>query len=317
VNEILLVSLRGGLGNQLFQLAFLLSRRKEGRLFLEPWIFDNENAHPGQCGLWQFSLPDRVSFIERKPIFHRLWSRIDSYMLRAGSENEITIARKVNLWAIEAIGSFIASIAYRTIFRVAVASGNGYDARIDAKPRSNYFIGFFQSFNWVMKNEVNLELGSIKPKSESLELAKYIELARRVKPLVIHLRLGDYLLDENRGIPDLKYYESAINWQNSKTEFSEIWIFSDDIDLAKKKLNNLPQSSIKWFQKINNSDAETFELMRHGHAFVIGNSTFSWWAAYLSYSKNPEVVAPEPWFKSSPNPILLLPRHWKKMDPGY
>jgi hypothetical protein len=315
VNEISLVSLRGGLGNQLFQLAFLLSRRKEGRLFIEPWFFNDEASPPGQCGLWQFSLPDRVSFIERKPACHRLWSRIDSYMLRAGSK--IKIARKINLFTIEVIGSFIASIAYRTRFRVAVASGNGYDSRIDMKMKSNYFIGFFQSFSWVMKNEVKLELGSIKPKGESVELAKYIELARKVKPLVIHLRLGDYLLDDNRGIPDLKYYESAINWQNHKTEFNEIWIFSDDIDLAKKKLKNLPQSSIKWFQKINNSDAETFELMRHGHAFVIGNSTFSWWAAYLSYSKNPEVVAPEPWFKSSPNPVSLLPRHWKKMDPGY
>ena len=315
VNEISLVSLRGGLGNQLFQLAFLLSRRKEGRLFIEPWIFNDEASPSDQCGLWQFSLPDRVSFIERKPICHRLWSRIDSYILRAGSK--IKIARTIKLFAIEVIGSLIASIAYRTRFRVAVASGNGYDSRIDTKLKSNYFIGFFQSFSWVMRNEVKLELGSIKPKGESVELAKYIELARRVKPLVIHLRLGDYLLDDNRGIPDLKYYESAITWQNHKTEFNEIWIFSDDIDLAKKKLNKLPQSSIKWFQKINNSDAETFELMRHGHAFVIGNSTFSWWAAYLSYSKNPDVVAPEPWFKSSPSPVSLLPRHWKKMEPGY
>ena len=108
VNEISLVSLRGGLGNQLFQLAFLLSRRKEGRLFIEPWFFNDEASPPGQCGLWQFSLPDRVSFIERKPACHRLWSRIDSYMLRAGSK--IKISRKINLFTIEIIGSFIGLI---------------------------------------------------------------------------------------------------------------------------------------------------------------------------------------------------------------
>ncbi len=315
MNEISLVSLRGGLGNQLFQLAFLLSRRKEGRVFVEPWIFDYDDSPLVQCGLWHFKLPERVSFIKRKPIGHRMWSRIDSYILRAGSKNRNS--RKINLLVIEAIGSFIASIVYRKRLRVAVASGNGYDSRIDARRKSNYFIGFFQSFRWAMNNEVKLELESIKPHVESVELTKYIELARKVKPLVVHLRLGDYLLDDSRGIPDINYYKCAINWQNCKTEHQEIWIFSDDIVLAKKKLNDLPQTSVKWFHKVNNSDAETFELMRHGQAFVIGNSTFSWWAAYLSYSENPEVVAPEPWFKSSPNPVSLLPCHWKKMDPGY
>ena len=317
MNEISLVSLRGGLGNQLFQLAFLLSRKEKGKVFIEPWGFDNDETPGIQCGLWQFSLPNRVSFMERQPIFPTIWSRIDSYMLRVGSKKGNNFSKKIELFLIEAFGSFIASTLYGEKFRIAIASGNGYDSRIDSKHNANYFIGFFQSFSWVIKNDVKLELGSIRPKSQSAELSKYIEIAHRAKPLVIHLRLGDYLLDDERGIPDLDYYHSAIAWQKAKNNFNEIWIFSDDLELAKTRLNDLSESSIKWFQKINNSDAETFELMRHGHAFIIGNSTFSWWAAYLSYSENPEVVAPEPWFKSSPNPVSLLPRHWKKIDPGY
>lgn len=317
MNEISLVSLRGGLGNQLFQLAFLLSRKETSKLFIEPWRLDNDEAPGVQCGLWQFSLPNRVNIMERKPICHTLWSRIDSYMLRVGSKNENKFLTKIELFIIEAMGSFIATTLYGEKFRIAIASGNGFDARIDSKHKSNYFIGFFQSFSWVMKNEVKLELGSIRPKNQSTELNKYIEIAQRVKPLVIHLRLGDYLLDDDRGIPDLDYYHSAIAWQMAKNDFKDIWIFSDNIELAKHRLHTLPQSSIKWFQKINDSDAETFELMRHGYAFIIGNSTFSWWAACLSHTKNPEVVAPEPWFKSSPNPVSLLPRQWKKMDSGY
>ena len=189
-----MVSLRGGLGNQLFQLAFLITRKKEGKLFIEPWLFNNDTDSSRQCGLWEFSLPSRVSFVERKPIWQSLWYRLDSYILRIGTKKENVFAKRIKLLTVEAIGSIFASINYRTKFKIAVASGNGYDSRIDKKIKSNYFIGFFQSFIWISKNEVKLELDSIKPKAISAELTNYIDLARRVKPLIIHLRLGDYLL---------------------------------------------------------------------------------------------------------------------------
>jgi hypothetical protein len=57
--------------------------------------------------------------------------------------------------------------------------------------------------------------------------------------------------------------------------------------------------------------AETLELMRHCHAYVIANSTFSWWGAYLSYNFDSIKVGPTPWFKGEPSPKDIIPRSWK------
>jgi hypothetical protein len=54
--------------------------------------------------------------------------------------------------------------------------------------------------------------------------------------------------------------------------------------------------------------------MRHGAAYVIGNSTYSWWAAALSYTKNPHVIAPRPWFYGQDEVPNLLPKDWKRVD---
>jgi hypothetical protein len=50
--------------------------------------------------------------------------------------------------------------------------------------------------------------------------------------------------------------------------------------------------------------------MRNMKGYVIGNSTFSWWAARLKYDHSAVVVAPVPWFKSMNDPEGLIPGDW-------
>ncbi|MDA9116980.1 alpha-1,2-fucosyltransferase [Pontimonas sp.] len=40
---------------------------------------------------------------------------------------------------------------------------------------------------------------------------------------------------------------------------------------------------------------ETMLLMSEAAALVIGNSTFSWWAAYMGQAEKRPVIYPRPW----------------------
>jgi hypothetical protein len=50
--------------------------------------------------------------------------------------------------------------------------------------------------------------------------------------------------------------------------------------------------------------------MKYGSAYVIANSSFGWWAAYLKKDKNARVFAPSPWFANLPEPCDLFPPEW-------
>jgi hypothetical protein len=57
--------------------------------------------------------------------------------------------------------------------------------------------------------------------------------------------------------------------------------------------------------------SQYLHLMTHARNFVIPNSTFAWWAAWLSRSAEKAVVAPRRWFH---DPTLdstdLCPPDW-------
>ena len=74
---------------------------------------------------------------------------------------------------------------------------------------------------------------------------------------------------------------------------------------------------IRWINSVDDSVVGTLQAMRLGCAYVIANSTFSWWAAYLSLNPSVEVVAPSPWFMVMEDPKELIPPNWEQIDAGY
>ncbi len=66
----------------------------------------------------------------------------------------------------------------------------------------------------------------------------------------------------------------------------------------------------------NNSDSayEDLRLMQNCQNFIIANSTFSWWGAWLATNPKKIVIAPKQWFKvNNENSKDLIPENWIRL----
>jgi hypothetical protein len=198
--------------------------------------------------------------------------------------------------------------------QISIGQGLGYFDRRQINKLSNYQIGYFQSYKWASNPGVFKLLMQITPKNPSKIFLTSLEEVKSQSPIVVHLRLGDYKNENGFGIPDPKYYVEAIQKLQLQISGAPIWYFSDEPELAENYLKNHCPEGL-WFSKDLSNSCELLEIMRHGAGYVIGNSTFSWWGAFLRRNQGAPVIAPNPWFRTG-SPVDLVPQNWIEMDSG-
>lgn len=307
----IIIPLTGGLGNQLFQYAFGLYHANNENLILEyglgvPRL--NKSLRPEIC---TFNV-SKTTIIEGKPKPYFIRKSFN-YFLRYSTESKQAYFRKHSRFLLILWCNMIFSRFYKERIRLNVAQNIGYYSDTQTN-NCNFYIGYFQSSYWPNNDYVKKQLKKLYISKPSNELQIYIKLAKKELPLIVHIRLGDYKANENFGILSQQYFENAINFHLGRCNYESIWFLSDEPNLAKDivKINN--KIKTRWVPEVGQSAAETLEVMRHGKGYVISNSTFSWWGAFLSYNENAIVVAPSPWFKSVLQPKMLIPNNWVMMD---
>jgi len=312
-NPEILVSLTGGLGNQLFQLAAGLYKGQLSPLKIEWDLGKPRKNSQGFPEIKSFKLPAIIGFDNiRKNSW--IYSKAFGYLLRTGFSPSKLERNQLYKTTSKFAGQVLFFFRFRVYRKLHISNDIGY-SDFDMQKRS-HLIGYFQSYVWTQRKEVfeflkNLSIGDFP------EYRKFIELSNIEKPLVVHIRLTDYLEEGLIGIPSFKYYENAIGNQLKSGRYNKIWAFSDDPAQAANWLKGLDSNLIRWIPKIGDSDLNSFELMRLGHGYVIANSTFSWWAARLSHSSNPIVIYPKPWFRSMKEPNKLMPPEWLPESSGW
>lgn len=132
--------------------------------------------------------------------------------------------------------------------------------------------------------------------------------------IAVHVRRGDYLSSKKNFLIynqiSLKYYIEAVKVISDGLKNPKCFIFSDDISWAKEHLKfDVPMN----FVDANPNDEAYWDLrlMSACNHFVIANSSFSWWGAWLGVYPYKKVVAPKHWFKSKiKDTVDLLPNNW-------
>ncbi|MBQ8225893.1 MAG: alpha-1,2-fucosyltransferase [Bacteroidaceae bacterium] len=127
----------------------------------------------------------------------------------------------------------------------------------------------------------------------------------------IHVRRGDYLKHKiYLGLCGLDYYTTAIHYVKRKYGTGlHFAIFSNDMAWCRKHLlpliNECEHTLVDW-----NKGAESYNdirLMSACSVNIIANSSFSWWAAYLNEHLEKEVIAPKTWINMPIEFCIQLP----------
>lgn len=131
--------------------------------------------------------------------------------------------------------------------------------------------------------------------------------------ICVHVRRGDYLTSTRHGVLPSSYYERGVQEIESKSGIQPIYVFSDDIDWCKANFN-LRERDVRFVDEhlAGPQDTNHLLLMSSFQNFVIANSSFSWWGAWLSRREGKTVVAPETWFTGAPEIQTsdLIPGTW-------
>lgn len=308
------VEITGGLGNQLFQLAAAASlRRTPNESILIDWNLGKPRlSSKGLPDLFDFELPDFIETYKRKR-FTWLPRKTFGFLLRMGFAPTRFEKFKLINRAISFTGAIILLIYFGTMRKPLVSQDLGYSS-IQNPDQNFILVGYFQSYKYLNSEKSYAFLKEIRPKEISHAINELKASAKEELPLVVHFRFGDYLQESGFGIPDYSYYLNAIRSEWSTGIYKKIWVFSDDLNMAKEKFPSEYIDFVRWIQPVNDSSVLSLESMRFGRGYVIANSTFSYWAATLAYHDQVRVVAPTPWFKNTPSPAELTPKNWQLLQ---
>ena len=305
-----IISLTGGLGNQFFQLAAAVNLSEGGPVAME-WDL-------GQPRLNKSGLPDIVDFFW--PDFVTL---LPSKSPRVMTRKAFSISRRINISSKKyrdmpgmSVLSFITSILISLYLRMYIsyeaARGVGYQ-EIVLRTKTTFLTGYFQSYLWSIEKPTREIFMNTYLKNPSIEFRNLESEARITNPIMLHVRLGDYKNETTFGIPNTNYYKKAIEEISTSIPEREIWVFSNELELAETHLPNQFAHRYRYIKDEGLTPAEILELMRNGCGYIIGNSTFSWWSAFLSYQQSSPVVCPDPWFQIQESPIEIIPPQWHKL----
>lgn len=252
----------GGLGNQMFQYAFMLSLKHKGiKALADTSVYERTLAHNG------FEL-DKIfntshKFIKRSKIvgfifklLHRrrhplLWFRENKPMVY---DNTVYKTTKMFL-----DGCWVSELYFKNI-----------------------------------EDVIRREFKFCNISNENLLIA---EKMRNEESVSLHIRRGDYLTFKNFQVCGTKYYKRAIEHICSTVKNPLFYIFSNDTVWAKEFIKQFPVNyKIVVHNTGVNSYQDMFLMSRCKHNIIV-NSTFSWWGAYLNDNKDKIVVSPKQWLR--------------------
>lgn len=173
---------------------------------------------------------------------------------------------------------------------------NGFDPRLLALRFDDtiYLDGYWQSENYFkdIENVIRADLEIIPPNDErNRRMAQMIQSSESV---ALHVRWFDPQGTDESHNASVDYYTKAISLISDRVASPHFFIFSDDpVAVQNKILLTTNRSTIIMHNQGDKNAYADLWLMTQCKHFIIANSTFSWWGAWLSPNPKKMVIAPK------------------------
>lgn len=266
------VKISAGLGNQMFQYAagLALAERLGAELICDIGHYRRHTRADRPLGLTAFGLQLQIGRIPPlAPLRHAM---------------------------------MVLGLNYRAFRRATVfQQRRGFEPAFDRLTAPVALSGYLQSWRYFEGHEASVRRAfDTSPLATAHSAALAAEIDAAQTPVAVHVRRGDYLKDEQSvarfGVLGTDYYQAARAALEARLpaggKAPTYFLFSDEIERATKELQDWPGlRPVAGFS--GHEDLRLMSLCRH---FIIANSTFSWWGAWLGAAPDKQVVGPRRWF---------------------
>ena len=279
----IIIKIKGGLGNQLFQYAVgrALALHHRLPLKLDLTIFKTYKLH--RYLLDQFAIQADIA-----------------------TEDEIIKLKGRNNVLFSALRK--AGLVKRKSYLKEKRSSY-FDASV-FKNDDVYLDGYWQNELYFsdIREELLRDLTAISSMSELGVV--YMEGIKKSNSVSLHVRRGNYLNLKNFNVLDINYYMKAVEYIRKNVEKPTFYIFSDDLEWCKNSLGFLDNCIFVDSTKTEIDDLKLMSFCKHN---IIANSSFSWWGAWLNQNCKKTVIAPKGWLLNDPGSSNVILSDWVKM----
>lgn len=292
----IVVNIKGGLGNQMFQYAHgrMLSCHHNTQMKLDTSSFCGSRQR--QFDLNNFNIKCHFASLD------------EILKLKYGYSFKVR---------------FINRIFSRIALRIFKNNANTYIEQTERNYDHNlvnygsnlYLEGYWQSEKYFCPIKKVIQSDFIISSNPPISVSDLLSIVHQTESVSIHVRRTDYLL-KNRiyNILDVEYYHQAYHYICQHIRNPSFFIFSDDVDWCMKHFTFIRNPVFVSNVTKEFDCVEDFRIMLNCKHNIIANSTFSWWAAWLNQNPSKIIIAPLRWFNdTNRQPKDLLPANWIKL----